>query len=144
MSNTKKNNGLKGHQKALFQELKRRFGHKHASDIMEKVNEAVSNDRTPDFMPVKACSEMLELFRGEAQGILKTLKSSRGRWIEGGAKITNLEKRKAEMEFRRIYRLYWVSMKLFYPLYDRALAGYERKTSSYGRPTETSDLKAAA
>ena len=53
-------------------------------------------------------------------------------------------KRKLEAEFRHIYRLYWVSMKLFYPLYNRAMADHRTKIATYGRLSETSSMAMAA
>lgn len=130
---------------ALFNELETRFGTKTAHDIVNAIYQAAENSKTPDFMAVKACSEAVELFRGEAQEVLQRLKTGRGRWIEDNSNISSLEKRKLEMEFKRIYRLYWVSMKLFYPLYNRALSGYRAKgVFSYPRPSETTGMAKAA
>ena len=91
---------------------------------------ARSNQSKPGYMIVKTFSEMLELFRGEAQGILAQLKRDQAKWQESGAKISFLEKRKLEADFRRIYRLYWVSMKLFYPSYNQAMAAYQKKINA--------------
>lgn len=122
----------------------RGYGGKHAADIMEKIKETAASQQIPDFMPVKACSEMLELFRGEAQEIANAIRNHRSAWTEDDTKVACLEKRKLEADFRHIYRLYWVSMKLFYPLYDRAMTGYRSKIPAYGNPTETSTIKAVA
>ena len=115
---------------ALFEELSIRYGCAMAQQIIDEINLAKSNTDEPDYMPVKACSELLELFRGEAQELLAQLKAGRDKWGAKGAKISFIEKRKLEADFRHIYRLYWVSMKLFYPLYNEALAFYDRKLNA--------------
>lgn len=133
-----------GDQQILSNALKSRYGAKIASEIMEKVNHAISSQETPDYMPVKACSEMLELFRSEAQDILKKLKNGSEEWVDEDSNVSFLEKRKLELEFGRTYRLYRISMKLFYPLYKRAIADYQDKISSYGRPSDTPTKAIAA
>ena len=115
---------------ALFAELEARFGTKKAEEIIDQVQMARSGQSKPGYMIVKTYSEMLELFRGEAQGILAQLKHGKAKWQGNGTKISFLEKRKLEAEFRRVYRLYWVSMKLFYPSYDQAMAAYQKKINA--------------
>ncbi len=126
---------------ALFEELSIRYGCAMAQQIIDEINLAKTNTNEPDYMPVKACSELLELFRGESQELLAQLKAGRGKWDAKGAKISFLEKRKLEADFRRVYRLYWISMKLFYPLHGDAMAFYAKKLNApfkSARSTETS------
>ncbi len=54
---------------ALFEELEARYGSAVAQGIIDQIRKVEAPDLkgTPDYMAVKACSEMLELFRGEAQ-----------------------------------------------------------------------------
>lgn len=144
MSNTIDNTSNKGGHKALYEELNRRYGRKMASEIMENVIRGLSDDQIPDYMPVKALSEMVELFRGEARVALQKLKDSRECEFEEDSNVEDLEKRKLEMEFRHVYRLYWISMKLFYPLYERAMAGYSQKIDRYGCSAETTSQAMAA
>ncbi len=108
---------------ALFDELEARYGSAVAQGIIDQIREVEAPDQSgaPDYMAVKATSEMLELFRGEAQALLKRLKMQPQTWGEPESNITSLEKRKLEKEFKRYYRLYWTSMKLFYPLYEQAM-----------------------
>ncbi len=123
---------------ALFEELSIRYGCAMAQQIIDEINLAKENTDEPDYMPVKASSEMLEMFRGEAKAILAQLKAGRDKWRGNGSKISFIEKRKLEAEFRHIYRLYWVSMKQFYPLYDDAMAFYRKKYNArFNRPLST-------
>lgn len=132
-------------QRELFEELENRFGHEIATELVESIKQAASNQDTPDYMPVKACSEILETFRSEAQAILRLLKKGSSDWKPAMDGISYLEERKLEIEFRRTYRLYRISMGLFYPLYHRALADCARKmASAYGRPSETTPQALAA
>ncbi len=88
---------------------------------------------------------MLELFRGEAQGVLAQLKHGKAKRQGNGAKISFLEKRKLEAEFRRVYRLYWVSMKLFYPSYDQAMAAYQKKIKApFSTAPHSTEMRMAA
>lgn len=58
---------------ALFEELEARFGAKKAQEIIDQAKMARSGQSKPGYMIVKTYSEMLELFRGEAQSILGNL-----------------------------------------------------------------------
>ncbi len=124
---------IKNHQndmQALFEELEARFGTKKAQEIIDQAKMARSGQSKPGYMIVKTYSEMLELFRGEALELLTELKHGKEKWSGEGSKISFLDKRKLESEFRRVYRLYWVSMKLFYPSYDQAMAAYQKKINA--------------
>jgi len=130
---------------ALFEELEARFGTKKAQEIIDQAKMVRSSQTKPGYMIVKTYSEMLELFRGEAQGILAQLKNGKEKWSGEGSKISFLDKRKLEAEFRRVYRLYWVSMKLFYPSYDQAMAAYQKKINApFSRAPLSTDMRMAA
>lgn len=145
MSNTDIKILTKTDQQELFEELEKRFGHEIATDLTQSIALAASSQNTPDYMPVKASSELLEVFRGEAQDILRKLKDGKTAWDQATGFVSYLEKRKLEIEFRRTYRLYRISMGLFYPLYHRALADCARKmASAFGRPSETTPQALAA
>lgn len=144
MSINKANKNQENDLKILQEELERRYGPAVAQGIVDQIKKITDSGKTPDFMAVKACSEMLELFRGEAQALLGRLKARPRTWENAASNVTFLDKRKLEADFRHIYRLYWVSMKLFYPLYDRAMAGYQGKIAGFGKPSETTNLAVAA
>ena len=130
---------------ALFEELEARFGTKKAQEIIDQAKMARSGQSKPGYMIVKTYSEMLEMFRGEAQGLLVQLKDGKEKWSGEGSKISFLDKRKLESEFRRVYRLYWVSMKLFYPSYDRAMAAYQKKINApFSSVPLSTDMRMAA
>ncbi len=143
-----KQNTIKNSQndmQALFAELEARFGTKKAEEIIDQVQMARSGQSKPGYMIVKTYSEMLELFRGEAQSILTQLRHGKEKWSGEGSKISFLDKRKLEAEFRRVYRLYWISMKLFYPMYDQAMASYQKKLNApFTSTPHTTEMKMAA
>jgi len=144
MSNTDIKILTKMDQQDLFEELEKRFGYEIAVELVESIAQASSNQDTPDYMPVKASSELLETFRIETQDILRKLKEGKPAWDQAGDFVSYLEKRKLEIEFRRTYRLYRISMELFYPLYHRALADCNRKIANYGKPSDTTTPRALA
>ena len=130
---------------ALFKELEIRFGSKKAQEIIDQAKMARSGQSKPGYMIVKTYSEMLEMFRGEAQGLLVQLKDGKEKWSGEGSKISFLDKRKLESEFRRVYRLYWVSMKLFYPSYEQAMAAYQKKINApFSSVPLSTDMRMAA
>lgn len=106
---------------ALYDALKQRFGVKIALEIIDAVENTRVCKTAPSYMIVKACSEMLELFRGEAQDQLRALRGYKSTRSALPENITSIEEKKLEADFRCIFRLYWVSMKLFYGFYTEAL-----------------------
>ena len=121
---------------ALYRELRTRFGKAQARVIIESVARAVCSEGKPDILAVKAVADMLALFRTDARRLVKRIREGREFWPETDSKVACLEKRRLETEFRRIYRLYWISMKLFYPLLHRALAVYPVPSRFPRRTTE--------
>lgn len=104
-------------KQALMAELEKRYGEPVAQEIMDQIERATAETTVPDYMPFKASTEMLELFRGEAQALSKELKMMRKSRKEG--KIAYISERTLEIEFNRVFRLYWTSMKLHYALYHK-------------------------
>lgn len=104
-------------KQALMAELKKRYGEAVVQEIMGQIERATAETTVPDYMPFKASTEMLELFRGEAQALSKELKMMRQSRKEG--KIAYICERTLEIEFNRVFRLYWTSMKLHYALYHK-------------------------
>ncbi len=136
----KGNDGLQ----ELHAELERRFGPDTAKDIVVQIKLAKSSTKTPDYLTVKACSEVLELFRGEAKAVLRQLKNQPRQWGVDETNISYLGQRRLELEFRRVYRLYWTSMKQYYSLHQRAMADYRHKISSFRRSSTSEGLAQAA
>lgn len=104
-------------KQALMAELEKRYGEAVAQEIIDQIERATAETTVPDYMPFKASTEMLELFRGEAQALSKELKMMRQSRKEG--KIAYICERTLEIEFNRVFRLYWTSMKLHYALYHK-------------------------
>ncbi|WP_306257368.1 hypothetical protein [Pararhizobium sp. IMCC21322] len=116
MSNTNKNTEKEDNE-ALKAELEKRYGEAVAQEIMDQIERATVETTVPDYMPFKASTEMLELFRGEAQDLSKELRKMRRSRKE--SKIAYIAERTLEIEFNRIFRLYWTSMKLHHALYHK-------------------------
>lgn len=105
----------------LYEELRRRFGTKKALEIVEAIEHANTCSDAPAYMVVKACSEMLELFRGDAKAAAKDLRAFRTGADSLPTDVHSLEEKRREHEVQRVFRHYWVSMKLFYGFYNEAL-----------------------
>ena len=144
MSNNKEKHGQNGDLNALQDELEKRYGADVAQGIVDSIRKAQVNEAAPDFMVVKAANEVMELFRGEAQALLRQLKCCPRTWGNAASNITFLDKRRLEVDFEHVWRLYWVSMKTYYPLYKRAMAEYQGKITGFRRPSDTTGMAGAA
>jgi len=110
---------------ALYEELERRYGPAMAQEIIDQINKANSSAPALDYMAVKALSEATELFRAEAQDLIKSLKAQKRASNKAASNILDLEQKRLEERFNKIFRLYWISMKSFYKMYDQALRAFE-------------------
>lgn len=145
MSKTKKEIFWNGGLEILQAELEKRYGAAVAQGIIDQIKRTEKETSTPDYMVVKACSEMTELFREDAQKLLAKIKDYKAHRPVQSGNLTDLDAKRLEMEFRRVFRLYWVSMKLFYSLYRAALLGYRAKIASpFSLPSETGAIAFAA
>lgn len=119
MKRVKSNRLNERDHEVLFEELEKRYGAAVAQGIIDQIKRVEGGEQVTDYMVVKAFSETMNLFRGEAQGLLHEIRGLRER--RDGTNLRYMEERRLETEFKRIFRLYWISMKLFYPLYGAAL-----------------------
>ncbi len=126
MSITKVNRHQKTDLETLRDELEERYGPAAAQEIVDQIEKAANSGRTPDCLLVKALCDMKVLFRSEAQELAKSLRNQRKASYPDDIKVTPISRPIQEAEFRHIFRLYWISMKLFYPWYDQALADAEK------------------
>lgn len=94
-------------------------------------------------MAVKALSEALEIFRGEAQEIIKKLKIERSRGF--GENIESLEIKRLQNELNTIFNFYWVIQHGFYKSYTKAMKICEiPATYRYDKYTQPTKMKIAA
>lgn len=123
---------------ALYEELEVRYGAPMAQQIVDQIKKADEQDNKVDFMPVKAVSEALELFRGETRQIVKKLKSVKSNNLPSD--IANLEEKRLQNELEHIFNCYWLSQQAFYKLYDKAMKICEvpetYRYDRYTRPTK--------
>lgn len=146
MSNTIKNITEKDNQ-ALLEELENRYGAAVAQAIMDQIEKARLTGQAPDCLLVKALCDMNEMFRGEAQAKAVELRQSRNKWARHGENVMPMDKPALEVEFNKIYRLWWITMKVFHPFYKMALAEAQTPkfpTSFPTRPSGTPLCRALA
>ncbi len=124
---------------ALQEELEARYGVAVAQEIIDQIKKADDQDNKPDYMPVKAVSEALELFRGEAQEIVQKLKDVNSKNLPDG--IADLEEKRLQNELEHIFNCYWLSQQAFYKLYHKALKICEApETYRYDRYTKPTQM----
>lgn len=142
MSNTFKKDQEQGYL-ALYEELEVRYGAPMAQEIVDQIKKADEQDNKVDFMPVKAISEALELFRGESRQIVKKLKEAKLKGFSDD--IASLEEKRLQNELEHIFNCYWLSQQAFYKLYDKAMKICEvPETYRYDRYTNPTKMKMAA
>ena len=142
MSNTDKKNQEMS-QQALYEQLEVRYGAGLAQEIIDQIKKTEDQDNKPEFMAVKAISEVLELFRSEAQDIVKKLKIERSKAFS--ANIATLEAKRLQNDLESIFECYWLVQHGFYKSYNKALKICEVPTTyRYDKYTKPTEMKMAA
>ena len=125
---------------ALYEELEVRYGAAMAQEIVDQIKKVEDKDYQPDYMPVKAVSEALELFRQETRRSLTQLKAARATQKDVAEDVINLDAQRLLKDFERNLACYWQIQHSFYELYDRALKICEvpetYRYDRYTRPTK--------
>jgi hypothetical protein len=138
MSNTIKKDQEGGYI-ALYEELEARYGGAIAQEIVDQIKRADDQSHNPDFMPVKAVSEALELFRGETREIVKKLRDAR----ENSDNFYDLETIRLQKHLKTTFGHYWKAQQGFYKLYNKAIKGCEvQKPYRYDRYTHPTKMAA--
>lgn len=101
----------------LFKAIEAGYGFDVAKEIIKRLNETASNNETPDYLLVKACCDMLEMLRAKAQIAAKVYRAERGN-------------SRHRQEISQAFKLYWLCMKLFYPMYGQAIKAAMAPTST--------------
>ena len=128
---------------ALYEQLEVRYGAGLAQEIVDQIKKTEDQDNKPEFMAVKALSEVLEVFRGEAQEIAKNLKSERSKALP--TKVTSLEEKRLQNELTTLLKSYWLVQHGFYKAYNKALKICEvPETYRYDKYTKPTEMKIAA
>ena len=114
----------------LHDMLNARYGSDIAQEIIEAIkatiNATINESKTPDYMLVKVLSEMVEQFLGEAHALRAELRQLRTRWVDAPTNVIGIELRCMEADFRQIRRVWWISLKLYQPMYRDALSAAQQ------------------
>jgi hypothetical protein len=124
---------------ALYEELEVRYGAAVAQEIVDQIKKADDQSHNPDFMPVKAVSEVLELFHAETREIVKKLKEARN----DNGNLYDLETIRLQKRLKTTFGHYWQAQQSFYKLYKKAIKGCEvKKPYRYDRYTSPTKMAA--
>lgn len=139
MSNTIKKDEKEGFQ-ALYEELEIRYGAGLAQEIVDQIKKTEDDTYKPEYMQVKALSEVLEVVRLDTKESVKKLKSRRFKDLPD--QITVLEEKRLQREFDHLWKCYMTVQKGFYRLYNRGLKICEMpETYRYNRHTKPTKMK---
>lgn len=142
MSNTDKKSQEMS-QQALYEQLEVRYGAGLAQEIVDQIKKTEDQDNKPEFMAVKALSEVLEMFRAEAQDIVKKLKVERSKSFS--VEVANLDAKRLQNDLNNIFECYWLVQHSFYKAYNKALKICEvPETYRYDKYTKPTEMKMAA
>lgn len=112
----------------LRDELEARYGPELAQQIVDEIRKVESPDFKPGYVGAKVVSEAMELFRCEARGTLRKLKEKKKKAETViGANVIDLETGRLQVEFRRLYHLYFLAQKGYYNLFWRNMFSYGMK-----------------
>ncbi len=139
MSNTIEEDQKEVYQ-ALYEELELRYGAGLAQEIVDQIKNIEDDNYKPDYMPVKALSEVLEVFRLDTKKSVKKLKNLKSNDLPNN--ITDLEQQRLQREFDHLWKCYRTAQQGFYRLYNRALKICEvPETYRYDRYTKPTKMK---
>jgi len=141
MLNTKKDQETS--LQALYEQLEVRYGAGLAQEIVNQIKKTEDQDNKPEFMAVKALSEVLEVFRSEAQEIVKKLKIERSKPLP--TEIANLDAKRLQNDLNNIFECYWLVQHGFYRAYNQAMKICVVPTTyRYDKYTKPTKMKMAA
>lgn len=109
----------------LQDELEQRYGPALAQDIVDQLRKTEEPNFIPGYVAVKAASEVLELFRGEARCALRKLKKHKKmKPANDDGTLVDLGTARLRNEFERLFDLYFLSQRGFYRIYQKAMSAY--------------------
>lgn len=120
----KKSNEI--NMEALQEELERKYGPAVAQDIADHIRNSVPVAKTPDYMDVKAMSELAERFRAQAMMAVWRLKDwrrkERNRQIHDN--LIRLEGAFLQRQCEDAVTLYRQANKSYFAMYREAMAAF--------------------
>jgi hypothetical protein len=131
------NKQTKSDYRALQEELERRYGPGLAQDIVDQIRKAEIAEYVPGYMPVKAVSEVVEVFRAETRNALHKLKSCRKQVAANDDAGISLENERIRHEYERLYDLYFQAQRGFYRLYKKAMSACTEEAPATRRYRKT-------
>jgi hypothetical protein len=123
--------------RTLQEELERRYGPGLAQDITEQIRKTESPGVIPEYMQVKAASEVVEVFRAETRNALHKLKSCRKQVAVNDDAVISLENERIRHEYERLYDLYFQAQRGFYRLYKKAMSACTEEAPATRRYRKT-------
>lgn len=140
MSNTIQKDKDQGYI-ALYEELEARYGAALAQEITDQIKKTDKKDVEPDYMSVKAISEVLEIFRADTKETIKKLKNEQKKGF--ARDIANLDEKRLQNDLTRLLACYWLSQQAFYKMYRKAMKICEvPETYRYDKHTRPTKMAA--
>lgn len=119
----------------LQEQLEQQYGPAVAQDILDRLRKNGATAKTPDYMDVKAMSELQERFRAQAMMAVCRLKHWRKEQIKKGERhnLIVLEGAFLERQCQDAVKLYRLATTTYYAMYRDALAAItsSRSTENY-------------
>lgn len=119
----------------LQEQLEQQYGPAVAQDIMDRMRKNGATAKTPDYMDVKAMSELQERFRAQAMMAVCRLKHWRKQEAAKGARhnLVVLEGAFLERQCVDAVKLYRLATTTYFAMYREALAAItsSRSTDNY-------------
>ena len=119
----------------LQEQLEQQYGPAVAQDIMDRMRKNGATAKTPDYMDVKAMSELQERFRAQAMMAVCRLKHWRKEQIVKGGQhnLIVLEGAFLERQCQDAVKLYRLATTTYFTMYRDALAAItsSRSTDNY-------------
>jgi len=110
----------------LQDELEQRYGPAFAQDLIDQIKKVDTQDNFyPDYMPVKAASEVLETFRDDAQDALTHLQTQKALDAKAANDSSAFHMQRMQADFKRLWMLYMLAQKGYYHLFHRAMEQYQ-------------------
>ncbi len=108
----------------LQEGLEKQYGPAIAQDIIDHINKTGKVNKTPDYMDVKAMSELQERFRAQAMMAVWRLKDWRKRHSKflGPENLVQLEGAFLQRQCEDAVRLYREATKSYFSMYREAMA----------------------
>lgn len=108
----------------LQEQLEQQYGPAVAQDILDRIRQSGTKTKAPDYMDVKAMSELQERFRGQAMMAVWRLKQWRKEQAAQGNchNLIVLEGAFLERQCQDAVKLYRLANKNYHAMYREALA----------------------